>query len=165
MEKTKYYKVINSIMGVPGIQTYQIGLNISEKFNIESKDGIYFTDIKHIFSYINYGPIIAVLTIPDDVEIYRYDEMLSNDSEPTPGWFAEKVMIEKFYDKNTFYHILSLIIQGADVSCADYAVIKYALMHNKHLFDKIKRSVAFEYFTNHLDIDKIVREYYGLGDE
>lgn len=165
MEKTKYYKVINSNMGVPGIQTYQMGLNIAEKFNIESKDGIYFTDIKHIFSYINYGPIIAILTIPDDVEIYRYDEMLSNDSEPTPGWFAEKVVIEKFYDKNTFHHILSLIIHGADVSCDNYAIIKYALMHNKYLFDKFKRSPSFGYFTNHLDIDKIVREYYGLGGE
>ena len=163
--KTKYYKVINANFGVPGIQTYQIGLNVSSNFNVEEKDGIYFTDIKHIFAYINYGPIIAELIVPDDVPIHRYDERMSIDSELIPGYFAEKVVIEKFYDKNVFHHILSLIIRGADVSCDDYAIIKYALMNNKYLFDKFKRSPSFGRVTNHLDIDKVIREYYGLGDE
>ena len=172
MKKTKYYKVINSNMGVPGIQMYSSGLNIANIFNIESKDGIYFTDIKHIFAYLNYGPFIAELYVPKDADIYRYDEDMGGNIV-IPGWFSKKIVITMLYDKGNIDDIMYLIECGADISCCDYALIKYALIHNIYLFDMLKTRAFFNYHyhknsdkTDNLSdaIDRVVKEYYGLGD-
>lgn len=61
-----YYKIINANYGHPESMQYHLGLNETPRFSKKLHRGIYFTDIKHIFAYVNYGPIVCQLTIPED---------------------------------------------------------------------------------------------------
>ena len=71
MTDKKYYKITNAEENHHGFQ-YQDGLNVlKEPFNENPKDhccagGLYFTDIKNIFEFLNYGIYVREVRLPID---------------------------------------------------------------------------------------------------
>ena len=70
----KYYKITNK-EECHNDMIYKTGLNIDIlPFNPSGdceEGGIYFSDIKNILSFINYGPWIREVTLPENEEIYE----------------------------------------------------------------------------------------------
>lgn len=67
----KFYKILSSDLKMRGFQ-YKEGLNedINElEENIDCGKGLHFTDIDHIFNYLNYGTLIADVTLPKNEKI------------------------------------------------------------------------------------------------
>ena len=68
-----FYKVTNKEEIHYGLQ-YKTGLNIDPvEFNPNGEckaGGIYFTDEKHIHIFLDYGPNIRKVTIPDNARVY-----------------------------------------------------------------------------------------------
>lgn len=122
-----YYKVVNSFMGIPGVHKYKKGENIfkyPEGKSIDTLDGMFFTDIKNIFNYCNYGPIVLELIIPEDAKIGVYPEKMSIDSVEIPGWCADKIIVNKILYLTNPDDVIYLIDKGADISCDNYLIIK-----------------------------------------
>lgn len=134
-----YYKIINANYGHPESMQYHLGLNEMPGFSKKLHRGIYFTDIKHIFAYVNYGPIVCVLTIPEDATvIWDPESLYVNGNGRIPGWFTDKVEIKDFMDINDLSTIWALTARGADVSVDEYSIIRYALRSNVTLWEYFK---------------------------
>ena len=135
----KYYKVINSCFGLPHFHHYSKGENIYKYKDDESiyyEDGIYFTDITNIFNYINYGPIIIELTIPEDAIVVYSPEQMSTTSKKIDGWCADKVFINRFMTLTNPKDVIELIELGADVSADNNAIFTWALQNNPLVYYK-----------------------------
>lgn len=130
-----YYKIINSNFGNPYYIMYNRGTNALPLKVLESEDGIYFTDIKHIFAYLNYGPILAEMIIPKDAIIHYMPEQMHMYGESIPAWNTNKVFIRKYYDINNINTIEYLIESGSDITVDDFYIFKYALAHNIGLWN------------------------------
>ncbi|MDD4082362.1 MAG: hypothetical protein PHD05_03145, partial [Sphaerochaetaceae bacterium] len=103
-----YYKILNEKEYHHGLQ-YKFGLNIDPKEFNPSGDcepgGIYFSR-EDILAFLDYGPWIRKVTLPDDVRVYE------NPSGPRK-WKADKVILGK-KEKITAKVIKRLIDEGAD---------------------------------------------------
>ncbi|MDD4081743.1 MAG: ankyrin repeat domain-containing protein, partial [Sphaerochaetaceae bacterium] len=103
-----YYKILNKEECHYGLQ-YRFGLNIDPiKFNPRGTcepGGIYFSR-EDILAFLNYGPWIRKVTLPDDVRVYE------NPSGPRK-WKADKVILGK-KEKITAKVIKRLIDEGAN---------------------------------------------------
>lgn len=82
-----YFKLTNAICGSPLIHHYTLGLN-------ENDNGMFFTDINHIFHYINYGNNLIVATQYEDNKPEYAPEKMSIDENEIPGWKFKKVYVE-----------------------------------------------------------------------
>ena len=134
----KYYKILNSNMGNPIYIQYQEGLNVYPNFNPEKYRGIYFTNIESIFAYLNYGPIVAEITIPESSVVIECGERRSIYGEFIDGWFADRIIIDKLMYLNELNTFKYLIDSGALIDIDKYQLIKYALLYNKELFEYLK---------------------------
>ena len=103
-----YYKILNEKEYHHGLQ-YKFGLNVDPKeFNPSgscSPGGIYFSR-EDILAFLDYGPWIRKVTLPDDVRVYE------NPGEPRKCK-ANKVILGK-KEKITVKVIKRLIDEGAD---------------------------------------------------
>ena len=152
----RYYKVVNANFGTPGIHEYSIGTNIYEYKKNESlhnRDGLYFTDINNIFNYCNYGPVVLQITIPHDAKIIYYPEVI--DSEPIPGWCADKINVEKYYFLTSTIDVIELLNNGADISAGNFEIIRWSLMNNHELFK------FFSYFYGDI-VKRVIEDYYRI---
>lgn len=137
--KNKYYKIVNSLCGLGGIHHYTLGLNEYNYEKLESikfGDGLYFTNIENIFAYIDYGPILLELSIPENAKVSYEPEQLSIVSEEIPGWCANKIFVEsmQILDGST---IMKLIDRGAKVSANNYQLFVWACKYNPEAFSKL----------------------------
>ncbi|MDD4081769.1 MAG: ankyrin repeat domain-containing protein [Sphaerochaetaceae bacterium] len=103
-----YYKILNEKEYHHGLQ-YKFGLNIDPiKFNPRgncSPGGIYFSR-EDILAFLDYGPWIRKVTLPDDAQVYE------NPGKPRK-WKTDKVILGK-KEKITAKVIKRLIDEGAD---------------------------------------------------
>ena len=115
-----FYKITNKKENHNGLQ-YKTGLNIdplpwNPSGNCES-GGIYFSR-EDIFAFINYGPWIRKVTIPEDAEVYE-----------NPGkskkWKAHKVLLGE-RKKISINIVRSLLEQGANIHASDDMALKWA---------------------------------------
>jgi hypothetical protein len=130
-----YYKIINSNLGNPHYVTYTIGQNSAPLQMLETNNGIYFTDIKHIFAYLNYGPMLAEMIIPEDATVNESSEQMHMHSPVIPGWNTNKVFIRRFYDINNLKVVDWLINHGADITVDDFMLFRHALIYNIDLWN------------------------------
>ena len=113
-----YYKILRKDECHNEFQ-FKDGLNIDTvPFNPTGtcqKGGIYFSR-EDILAFLNYGPWIRQVTIPEDAQVYK-------DPESSPEkWKADKIILgpRKRIDLDV---IKSLFKEGADIhSCNDYAL-------------------------------------------
>jgi len=103
-----YYKILNEKECHYGLK-YKFGLNIDPKefhpHGYCSPGGIYFSR-EDILAFINYGPWIRKITLPEDARVYE------NPGDPRK-WKADKVILGK-KEKITVKVIKRLIDEGAD---------------------------------------------------
>lgn len=98
-ETPKYYKFIK-VYGDGTMMNrsyrYKMGLNVVENFNDEPRctpDALYFTDLKHIHQFIEYGNILFEVSFPEDARVIQID----NNKYKTDKLFIEcQVLNEKF---------------------------------------------------------------------
>ena len=107
-----FYKITNEKENHNGLQ-YHDGLNVDIlPFNPHgdcAKGGIYFAR-EDILAFLNFGPWIRQVTLPNDAEIYK------NPGNPKK-WKADKVILGK-REKITVNIIKKLIKEGADPEVA-----------------------------------------------
>ena len=136
MSKKKFYKVLDALERKNGYH-YHSGFNDLTSIPVESTyRGIdhmicYFTDVENIFAYLNYGPIIRSVSIPEGIEPIYDPEM--NAGNMIPGWYSDKVILGRPH-KITLSFIKKLIRQGARIDVDDYEIFRWAVMHNPKVF-------------------------------
>jgi len=125
-----YYKIIGA--NNYGKYPYKLGLNTladnGETFNEEpicGPGGLYFSDIKYIFEYLDYGDKVCILTIPDDAQVI----------EVKNKYKADKIYINEMMEMNCDA-IKYLVEHGADITTEDNYAIRWAAT-NGH-FDVVK---------------------------
>jgi len=97
----------------------------------------YFTDIKHIFAYLHYGPIICTVTLPEgETPIYCPESMIQDGPE-IHGWYATKVILGEPQVINLDV-IKSLIEKGADSRVDEYNLILWAFRYNYDVYNYLK---------------------------
>lgn len=163
IRKKKYYKVVNSLYGISEIHNYHKGLNVYNYKNEESfkfGDGMFMCDIKDLFYYINYGPIVLEISIPEDANfdhVYVNDGLnVYNDDIIVDEYWADKLIVEKEYKLTNYHDVGTLLDLGADPFANDGQLIIWALLNNEEVFSYLKN----RYDNN--DIQKIINRYYGL---
>lgn len=129
----KFYKIVTSDFGSPLVYHYTKGFNqyqFKEDECPESGlDGMYFTNIKYIFAYLDYGSVLLEATFPDGAQlsIFRNNEV---DGHNLPDICVDKcVVMNAYYLAGNPALFEYLIKNGADISVLDYNVYKWAYMN------------------------------------
>lgn len=149
-ENRRFFKVLNAANYRDGWE-YDDGINdLRNIINSDNKPFYsYFTNIKNILYYLNYGPCFREVFIPTTVPfIYTsIDEITQFDKiEEFYFNYIKLGPIKLFNCKN----IKWLIENGADISCnGTYYIIEWALMHDFETFyylqDLIGNTEAWKY--------------------
>lgn len=137
----RYFKIMNleEISGddsLGRILIYKDGLNEDIYMDINKKEegehcwGIYFTDIKHIFAYLNYGVYVREVIVPENAIFEERGERMSINSEYIPGYHADKVYLNPRMELSDISTIMFLVHIGADISVEDYFILKWAKRNN-----------------------------------
>ena len=131
----KYIKVLNAANYKNGWE-YKTGLN--DLRNLIGVDGkpfyCYFTDIKHVFWYLDYGPCFRFVYIPDSKEVIEeldYINLRYNIS--IPCWKSRLVQLS-VVGLWRIDNIKYLIEEGADISANNFGIVQWALEHDFEIF-------------------------------
>jgi len=118
-----YYKILNEKECHHNLQ-YKTGLNIDhQKFNPSgncTSGGIYFSR-EDIFAFINYGPWIRKVTIPEDARIYENPGEIKK-------WKADKVILGE-REEITVEVIKRLISEGINLKIYNNFPLRWAAKH------------------------------------
>jgi ankyrin repeat protein len=105
--------------------SYKIGLNINiEKFNPSGDcepGGIYFAR-EDILAFLDYGPWIRKVTIPEDARVYE------NPGTPKK-WKADRIILGK-RERISLNVIKRLIEEGANLKAKNSYILQWAIGHN-----------------------------------
>jgi len=119
LNKKKLYKILSENEIHNNFQ-YKEGLNIdSVKFNPEGScepGGLYFSDVEHILGFIEYGPFIREVTIPQRVQVYKDPE--------GNKYKAHKIILGSRREWKDC--IEDLIKEGADIHADNDSSLRYA---------------------------------------
>ena len=131
----RFFKVLNAANYKNGYE-YEDGLN--DMSNVIGADGepfvCFFTDIKHIFAYLDYGPCFREVFIPDNMPIiFEAGESFGPGYPYIPGYYSRKVILGEVMPW-TVNNIKYLIENVADISVNKYNIVKWALMYNFEVF-------------------------------
>jgi hypothetical protein len=131
-----YYKILNEEEYHHKLQ-YKFGLNIDPlKFNPYgdcTSGGIYFSR-EDILYFLDYGPYIRKVTLPEDAQIYE------NPGEPKK-WKADKVILGE-RENITAEVIKRLIDEGADPIISDNYPLRWAARYGHTEIVKLLVSVT-----------------------
>ena len=157
MNSKKYYKIVNSNFGMPGNVIYTEGLNVSkEKMDIWNTNGIWYTDAKHVFKYLHYGPILFQVSLSDkSTEIYGVFEI---DGENIPEWRADIVILSEPMSLHDPDIIDRLISEGADIYVDDMQLFRWAAIYSPEVWKYLKDKYPKE-------CDDVLRTFYCLGGD
>ena len=117
----RFYKITNESEFHHGLQ-YQDGLNVDPvPFSPEGDcvpGGIYFAR-EDILAFLNYGPWIREVTIPDDAQ------MVENPGDHPRKWRADRVILgpRRRIDVDV---VRELLDEGADIHTKDGAALRWA---------------------------------------
>lgn len=138
-----FVKIVDSNFSSVVMQ-YKLGYNANP-------DGMYFCEVRDIFNYLNYGPVVAFLT---PINEYKEDgEKLSIDSPYIPGYVAKEIFVHNFLDLTSTDTIDLLIKLGADVEACNGFLFRWALARSPVIFKHLE--TIYPYLTN-----KYVKEWY-----
>ena len=117
-----FYKITNEAETHNGLK-YKTGLNVDPlPFNPHGDcepGGIYYTDARNIFHFLNYGPWIREVILPKDAQVYQ------NPGTPLK-WKADKVKLGPRHKWSSVEVLKSLIKEGADIHTNDDYVLRWA---------------------------------------
>jgi hypothetical protein len=93
-----FYKVVREDL-THNAMVYKQGLNIDPlEFNPVGScqsGGLYFTDFAHLGRFYAYGALVAIITIPEDAQVYRDPE--------EDKWKADRFIIERFESIESYW--------------------------------------------------------------
>ena len=160
-----YYKIIG--YNYERFFNYKIGLNSLsdnyEEFNLDphsSSGGLYFCDIKDIFTYLNYGDKVCTVEIPEDARVVRVEN----------GYKSDKIIITSIQDIN-YESIKNLIDLGADLHKDDYRILEWAsrnghidivrllLEHGVNIHTKNDEALKLAIRYGHIKVVKLLLEH------
>ena len=146
------YKLVNSLYSSIK-HKYTIGMNEL----LDDEDGMFFTDARHIFWYLNYGDILitASLDNPEDIK-YIPDPGMTDDGVDIPGYATHKcrvLNIEKLNGDNVCYLDM---IHNADLHAANDALFKYAVLYNSSVLESLLR-------WHNEETTKFIDKFYGVS--
>lgn len=161
-----YLKILKEDLRHHGFQ-YKEGLNVdTKKFDPSQKygGGLFFTDGKSIFSFLDRGTKIADVTIPDG------EPVVSVDSFGTKKYKAHRIELSNIRDLYTVETFKQLIAAGADIHvCEDYAlrcaaynghieVVKYLITAGADIHACEDEALSSAAENRHLEIVKYLVE-------
>ena len=138
-DSVKYVKVLNANKGRM-VHRYHLGVN--DVRDVKTEDGkpfrIWFTDIENVTYYLNYGPIIAEISIPSQYATYSPESDYDEDGHEilVPAYYSKMIDIISFRQMNDISTIKWLVENGS-VSKYDTLVNLYewAILHSVEGFD------------------------------
>ena len=145
------YKLVNSLCSSIK-HKYTIGINEL----LDDRDGMFFTDSRHIFWYLNYGDILVTAEINDSDGIkYIPDPNMVDDGSSVPGCAVHKCRVLSIEKLNKF-NVGVLDIMNADLHADNDALFKYAVLYN---------SSVLEYLLTryHEETLEFINRFYGVG--
>ena len=160
----KYYKITNAAENHYGFQ-YKDGLNIlEEKFNDDPEahccaGGLYFTDAKNIFEFLNYGIYLREITLPVENPDF---EMVVDENK----YRANMIILGKRYELANVETIKMLIEAGANRDCAlryiaekgHLEVVKYLIEKGADVHTKNDSALRTSAEKGHLEVVKYLIE-------
>lgn len=150
----KYYKILPSFENRCGFP-YHTGFNdLTGHLDDEGRQlKCYFTDVEHIFTYLNYGSIVRSVTFPNTTIIQYDPEKMSVDGPEIPGWYSECVILGKAQNLN-LKTIKKLIKEGADVNVDDGILFTWAYFKDNEVWSYLIQ----KYLENQLVLTPSARE-------
>ena len=140
--RSKFFKVLNAANYESGYEFHD-GLNDVSKFlNLDGMNYYcFFTDIEHIFAYLDNGPCFREIQIPEGTKVQR-----KTLKDNTPIYFSNKAILGpvKTFTVDTIKELISL---GADISTDNYAIVRWALQNNFEVFYFLQ-----DYISDYSDI-------------
>ena len=124
-----YVKITNSQENHNGFQ-YVDGLNIlTEKFNDDANDsccagGFYFTNVRNIFKFIEYGVYLREITLPTEDPEFKMIKDKTGDK-----WRSNMIILGNRYNLFTVNTVEYLIKKGANIHVNDGYALKYSAEH------------------------------------
>ena len=145
MKRETYWKVIKANMcGLNGIP-YHVGENLFQYIHGTTYGTIYYTDIEHIFAYLNYGPLVCECEIPPYAVVTKDSEQMHYGGIEIPIWHTTILDIKQIHSLNNISTIKMLINKGADISMDNYNLFKHAIMCNNKLYHWLVKHYPNEY--------------------
>jgi len=115
-----YVKILSSDLVHNGFK-YKEGLNVDilpfDPSGSCKPGGLYFTDLKNFCKFLDYGNLVADVTIPDDAQVYAD----GGDATSPYKWKADRIIlsnirpIEKILSMKTAEELMELIKSKCDV--------------------------------------------------
>ena len=125
MTKQKlYFKVMNASENHRGFQ-YQDGLNVlNEEFDDNPlhhycKGGLYFTDIKHVFQFLNFGIYVREIILPIEDPNFK---MVVDENK----YRANMIVLGKRYELSHVETYKMLLAAGADLHKDDDNALRFS---------------------------------------
>ena len=124
MSNEIYYKITNAKENHHGFQ-YKDGLNVlKEEFNDNPNNhygagGLYFTDVKNIFRFLNYGIYLREVILPINDSNFR---MVVDENK----YRANMIILGKKYGLDKIETIKMLIEKGADIHVDNDFALRYS---------------------------------------
>lgn len=129
-----FFKVFNAANYRNGYE-YDDGINdLRNYIGLDNKQFYcFFTDIKNIFYYLDYGPCFRQVLIPKNIPfVYTSKDCLDKETE-VKEFYSDIIELGSIMLWNT-KNIKWLIENGADISANNYYIIEWSLMNNFEVF-------------------------------
>ena len=130
---TMFYKVFNSANYYNGYE-YDDGLNDLSNYIGTNKKPLEctFVSVHDIFCYVDSGPCYRQIIIPDEMPVL-FSTPVQYGDDIIPRFISNKVILGdiKLW---TVDNIKNLIKEGADISIANYKLVKWSLLYNFQIF-------------------------------
>ena len=164
LNNKKLYKILSENEVHNNFQ-YHEGLNVdTQPFNPKGSyepGGLYFSNVEHIFEFLNYGPYIREVTIPPRVKVYKDPE--------GHKYKAHQIILGSRREWKDC--IIDLINEGADVHADnDYAlmvasenghieVVKILLEHGADVHADNDSALRYASSNGHVDAVKLLKTW------
>jgi hypothetical protein len=123
----KCFKVLNEKECHNGFQ-YKTGLNVDTKPFNDNPDksccegGLYFAPVESIFAFLEYGPWVREVIIPEDANVVK-------DPYGPEKYRADKLILGKRFKWGTKTGIKKLVKAGADIHAENDEALRYASLN------------------------------------
>jgi hypothetical protein len=120
----KYFKILNEEEYHKGFQ-YKTGLNVDTKPFNDNPDksccegGLYFAPVESIFAFVEYGPWVREVTLPDNAKVVK-------DPSDPEKYRADKIILGKRFKWVTKTGIRKLIKAGANIHANNDEALRWA---------------------------------------
>lgn len=131
----RYFMILNAANYIRG---FEIDDGLNDFSKSKDEDGkpmtIEFVEIENIFAFIELGPCFREVYVTSDTPIITEGYLVApSTGEQIPGFFTRKADLGAIRTW-TPQNIIDLINYGADITVADYNIVRWALRYSFEVF-------------------------------